>query len=312
MAKCKNCGKEFDKDRGLHLHIKAHKLSIKDYYHQYFPRHDKHTGDLIKFKNKEQYFSSDFNNKRNLKSWLSKIPTSQAKEYCKELLVKRKKEKGLVYTLTEVELRTLPIPPIHFYESLFGSYYSLCEEIGYKNKFEKVPTKKNYRETFNKDHLIYIDSREQNPLEIDDFPTEVKGLKFGDYCLNDKKKTRNTYIERKSVPDLIGTLSSGLERFKNEINRASEEKAYMVVLVERTLADCLAFNRLKHVYKKNTRVTPDFIFHNVRDLIQEFSHIQFLFVNGRDECVRIVKKLLLSGALKEKYDLQLAYDLKLL
>ena len=137
-------------------------------------------------------------------------------------------------------------------------------------------------------------------------------MKFGDYCLNDKEKTNNTYIERKSVPDLIGTLSSGLERFKNEINRAAEEDAYMVILVERKLEDCLAFNRLKHVYKKNTRVTPDFIFHNVRDLIQEFSHIQFLFVNGRDECIRIVKKLLLSDVLDEKHDLQLAYDLKLL
>ena len=198
MAKCKNCGKEFDKDRGLHLHIKAHKLSIKDYYHQYFPRYDKHTGDLIKFKNKEQYFSSDFNNKRNLKSWLKKIPILEAKEYCRNLLVRRKVEKGLVYSLTEVELRTLPMPPIHFYEELFGSYYELCEEIGYKNKFEKVPTKKNYRETFNKDHLIYIDSREQNPLEIDDFPTEVKGLKFGDYCLNDKKKTRE-HLHRKKI-----------------------------------------------------------------------------------------------------------------
>ena len=111
---------------------------------------------------------------------------------------------------------------------------------------------------------------------------------------------------------MIGTLSSGLERFKNEINRAAEEDAYMVILVERKLDECLAFNRLPYVYKKNTRVTPDFIFHNVRDLIQEFPHIQFLFVNGRKECVRIIKKLLLSDVLKEKHDLQLAYDLKLL
>ena len=86
----------------------------------------------------------------------------------------------------------------------------------------------------------------------------------------------------------------------------------MVILVERKLEECLAFNRLSHVYKKNTRVTPDFIFHNVRDLIQEFPHIQFLFANGRKECVRIVKKLLLSDVLKDKFDLQLAYDLKLL
>jgi hypothetical protein len=62
----------------------------------------------------------------------------------------------------------------------------------------------------------------------------------------------------------------------------------------------------------NTRVTPDFIFHNVRDLIQQYPHIQFLFVDGRQECVRIVKKLLLSDVLKDKFDLQLAYDLKLL
>ena len=45
---------------------------------------------------------------------------------------------------------------------------------------------------------------------------------------------------------------------------------------------------------------------------QEFPHIQFLFVDGRKECTRIVKKLLLSDVLKEKHDLQLAYELKLL
>jgi len=312
MVSCKICDKEFEKDKSLHLHIKAHKLSIEEYYHQNYPRHDLHTGELIKYKNKDQYFSSDFNNKRNLKSWLKSIPNKEAQEYCRALLQKRKEEKGLVYTPTQVELRTLPMPPIQYYELLFDSYYKLCKKIGYKNKFKHIPTKKDYKETYSDDHLIYIDSREQKPLEIEDFPTEVRGLKFGDYCLNDKEKTQNTYIERKSVPDLIGTLSSGLERFKNEINRAAEENAYMVILVERNLNDCLAFNRLKHVYKKNTRVTPDFIFHNVRDLIQEFSHIQFLFVNGRDECIRIVKKLLLSDVLKEKHDLQLAYELKLL
>ena len=130
MVKCASCGKEFEKDRGLHLHLKAHKLSIGDYYNKYYPRYDKHTNELIKFKNKEQYFSSDFNNKRNLKNWLKKIKPSEAKEYCRDLLVKRKEEKKLVYSPTEVELRTLPLPPIPFYEELFGSYYKLCEELG--------------------------------------------------------------------------------------------------------------------------------------------------------------------------------------
>ena len=65
MVKCKNCGKEFENDRQLHAHIKAHKLKVADYYHQYFERRDKYSGDLINFKTKEQYFSSDFNDRRN-------------------------------------------------------------------------------------------------------------------------------------------------------------------------------------------------------------------------------------------------------
>ena len=316
MVECSVCQKEFEGDKNLHLHIKAHKLSIGDYYHTQFPRHDLHTKELIKFKNKEQYFSADFNNKRNLKSWLKEASMEKAKKYCKGLLTKRKREKNLEYTHTEVELRTLLVPPIHYYQIIFGDYYKLCEEIGFKNKLSQVPAKKieglKFKEEFDEDHVIYIDSREQNPLQIKDFPTEVKGLKFGDYCLNDRKKTGNCYVERKSVPDLIGTMSSGLERFEKEIERAAEENAYLVILVERKLEECLAFNRLPYVYKKNTRVTPDFIFHNVRNLLQKFPHIQFLFVNGRKECVRIVRKLLLTKILRVKFDLQLAYDLKLL
>ena len=284
MVECNICKKEFKEDKNLHLHIKAHKLAIGSYYHTQFPKYDRHTKELIKFKNKQQYFSADFNTKKNLKCWLKNASLEKAREYCKGLLVKRKKEKSLEYTPTEVELRTLLVPPISYYQTIFKDYYKLCEEIGLKNKLGPLPKKRQdgkikFEEEFNDEHLIYVDSREQNPLKIKDFPTEVKGLKFGDYCLNDKDKTGNCYIERKSVPDLIGTLSSGLERFKNEIKRAEEEDAYMVILVERKLEECLAFNKLPYVYKKNTRVTPDFIFHNVRELIQKFAHIQFLFVD---------------------------------
>ena len=250
MVECNVCKKEFKEDKNLHLHIKAHKLSIGDYYQTQFPRRDLHTQELIKFKNKEQYFSADFNNKRNLKSWLKEVSMEKARKYCRGLLTKRKREKGLEYAPTEVELRTLLVPPIPYYQIIFGDYYKLCEDIGLKNKFRQIPKKLKVTEEFDADHLIYIDSREQNPLQIKDFPTEVKGLKFGDYCLNDKEKTGNCYIERKSVPDLIGTLSAGLERFESEIKRAQEEDAYMVILVERKLEECLAFNKLPYVYKK--------------------------------------------------------------
>ena len=86
MVKCNICKKEFAADKNLHFHIKAHKLSIGEYYQTEFPRHDLHTKELIKFKNKEQYFSCDFNNKRNLKSWLKGATMEKAKKYCKGLL----------------------------------------------------------------------------------------------------------------------------------------------------------------------------------------------------------------------------------
>ena len=94
MVECNVCKKEFEEDKNLHLHIKAHKLAIGDYYQTQFPRHDLHTKDLIKFKNKEQYFSADFNNKRNLKSWLKEAPMEKARKYCKGLLDKKKEGKG--------------------------------------------------------------------------------------------------------------------------------------------------------------------------------------------------------------------------
>ena len=142
MVECSVCQKKFEGDKNLHLHIKAHKLSIGDYYHTQFPRHDLHTKELIKFKNKEQYFSADFNNKRNLKSWLKQVSMEKAKKYCKGLLTKRKREKGIKYTPTEVELRTLLVPPIHYYQIILGDYYKLCEEIGFKNKLSQIPAKK--------------------------------------------------------------------------------------------------------------------------------------------------------------------------
>ena len=61
MVSCKVCQKEFENDASLHRHLRAHSLRKVEYYQKYFPRYDLHTGDIIKFKSKEQYFSSDFN-----------------------------------------------------------------------------------------------------------------------------------------------------------------------------------------------------------------------------------------------------------
>ena len=119
------------------------------------------------------------------------------------------------------------------------------------------------------------------------------------------------YIERKSITDFIGTLSGGYDRFCREIERASAADVDLIVLVERPIQECLSFQYLSYVSKK-IKVTPEFVFHNVREIIQKYPNVQFLFVDGREECVRVMKNIFFSDGHFRNYDLQLMYDLKLL
>lgn len=277
-----------------------------EYYQAHEPRYDLLTGELINFKNKDYYFSNDFNNKISMKKWLKAQTPEAQKDYLKKLLSQRKEKHNLIYAPTEVELRSITSPPVPYYHNLFSDYYKLCGEIGFKNKY-KYP-KKELKSEIKEGFKIFIDTREQMPLVID-YPTEVKGLKFGDYAINDPEN--KCYIERKSISDFIGTMSGGYERFCREIERSIAAEANMIVLVERPLQECLSFQYLNYVSKK-IKVTPEFVFFNVRELIQKYSNVQFLFVDGREECVRIMKKVFFSNGEYKKYDLQLMYDLNLL
>lgn len=308
-AVCRNCKKEFKSEASLHKHLKAHGLRMAEYYQQYYPRHDLYDGKLIKFKNKEYYFSSDFNSRTNLKMWLKQAPEDEAKKYCINLLKTRKKAKNLVYAPSQVELRTLMFPPIYYYDLLFGDYYELCEKLGLKSKHGKVGELITGAAYSKDNYAIYVDTREQLPLDFD-WPIETKGLKVGDYALNDSLVTCNCHIERKSLADFISTLSvKHFDRFEREIIRAKELGVYLIILVEDTLNNALSFRYLPYISKK-IRVTPEFIFRNVRQLIQKYPDIQFLFVKDRDESSRIIKKIFFSGCYYRKIDLQSAYDMK--
>jgi hypothetical protein len=311
MVSCVICEKEFGEDKRLHAHLKAHKLRVAEYYQTHYARYDKCDNSIIKFKNKKQYLNSDFNSRITLKKWLKESSEEDAKEYCTQLLIKRKEKKDLIYAPTQVELRSILSPPVHYYNELFGSYYELCESLGYKNRFHN-PQKITYGNAYDDpSYKIYVDTREKKPLKFKNFKSETKTLKFGDYALNDKDVTCNCYIERKAIGDFIGTLSGGYDRFTREIERAAEAEAKLIVLVEESFSNCLGFNYLPHVYKK-TKVTPDYIFHNVRKLIQTYPHIQFLFVKGRVEASETIEKIFTCGCAYEKIDLQLAYDTKIL
>jgi len=304
---CLECKAEFESESSLHKHLKAHDLRIAEYYQKFHTRLDKFDGSLIKFKNKEQYFGTFFNSRENLRKWLEKTPVEEAKKFCIDLLTDRKNKKNLIWTPSQVELRSLLIPPIQYFNKLFGNYYKLCEDLGFRNRFDKMV--KFEIPFFTPNYVIYQDSREQLPLTFPTKKSELKGLKIGDYAASNQGIENRCYIERKSGNDAIATLSGGYDRFCRELDRAVEAKAYVVVIVEETLNSCLKFDKLPQFYHKNVRINPEYVFHNVREIIQKYPNVQFLFVDGRERAAFIIENIFDSNDLYKELDLQLAYDL---
>lgn len=102
--------------------------------------------------------------------------------------------------------------------------------------------------------IIKIDSREQMPIEFVAGKTISKvvtdGLPFGDYFAEWEPGSgvagysleMPVAFERKSLPDLFGTLSSkeNYERFKREMQRAKENGFQLYLIVEGTMSEVYA------------------------------------------------------------------------
>lgn len=306
---CKICLKLFDNESSLHKHLKVHKIFVHDYYHKFFPRYDKFDKKIIQFKDKEFYLFSDFNSKDNLIQWLKIVTKDEARDYCINYLKQRKISKNLKYALSQVELRSILMPGMKFLNELFGNYYVECKNLGFIVKFNSIYFNKPLKQ-FNKNHLIYIDSREQHPLTFS-ISTKISALKFGDYKLNDEASSYNLIIERKSVADLFNTMTSGIIRFKKELDKCKEADAYMVIVIENGLETSKNYSSvLKKIAHVN--ISSEFVFHNIRDIIQSYPNVQFLFVNDRKEASRIIEILFKCDGQFKDIDLQYAYDIGVL
>ena len=305
-AVCKVCSEEFASDASLHKHLKVHEMRVVQYYQTHYPRYDIYNKEIIKFKNKEQYFSSEFNSRTNLRMWLKAQTKEAAQEYCKNILVSRKNKKKIVYAPTQVELRSIMSPPINYYNELFGDYYELCKSVGFEIKHRNLHGPIDSISAVGLGRVVYVDTREQRPLKFN-LPIEIKTLNFGDYSFSDRDATCNCYVERKSLQDFVGTLSGGFDRFCREIERSKDSDANFIVVIESDFNDVAGFQFLREVNKK-VKATPEYIMHNVRDIIQKYPHVQFLFVKGRKEAVRVIEKIFTCKCLYKEVDLQLAYD----
>lgn len=299
LEKCLVCGRESVEPSHFY---RAHKLKLEDYCLQYFSKRDLLDGTLLPFKSPDSYFSCDFLNKNNLRKYLRLLSKDDAVNYCKQLIIRRKEQKNLVYTPFQVELQSLPcFPPVHYLISLFD-YYKFCDEIGLKNKvvsFTTFPPLKGINGP------IIIDSRESQPLSFN-CKLRIEKLNVGDYMHEDNPKLS---FDRKSLADFISTLSQGLDRFTKELERAQEAGIYLVLIVENKLSDVLSFNHLPWMKRVRTKATPDFIMHNLRGLLQQFPNFQAVFCNGREHMKDVIIKGFLSGELFKQTDLQLAIQL---
>lgn len=76
--------------------------------------------------------------------------------------------------------------------------------------------------------IILQDSREQRPYVFPDYPVIRTGLMTGDYSLLNFEG--NIGIERKSLDDLVGSLSGGRKRFEAELERGSRMDYFSIVV----------------------------------------------------------------------------------
>jgi hypothetical protein len=299
--KCEICGEE---DVQPSHFWREHGIKESEYCLTYMPRYSKLTGKLLSFKNRDFYFNSHFENKNELRKWLSEN-IEEGVEYAKDFLRARLEAKKIQYAPSQVEMKSLVAPNVLWYEKFVKNYNVACDEIGLKTRF-LYKEKPNFITDINLP--ITIDTREQKPLKFN-ISCSSK-LDFGDYWA-ESSLWSHIYVERKSLPDFVSTLSTGYERFEREILRAQSKNKYLFILVEECLTNALAFNYLPHMTKK-IKASPDFIFKRVRDLMQKFPNIQFLFADGRPDSVALIHKIYGCEKDPTQYDFQFLRDSKMI
>lgn len=78
-----------------------------------------------------------------------------------------------------------------------------------------------------------IDSREQLPYSFNGYKTVVQNLPIADYGL---LNCPDCLVERKSIDDLIGSLTKGRDRFERELRKGSMAP-YFALVIEASLSD---------------------------------------------------------------------------
>lgn len=286
--------------KDLHAHLKRFHVKQERYHHEYNPRFNLYTGELLPYKDYDQYMSQEFATKNELKAWIKKEP-HVARKWAIDWLARRRTEKMLTYAPSQVELRTLMCPSMPYYDSV-GGYYTITRDLGYQDRYDDRALE---FAALPPDIHIIQDSREQVPLKLA-ARTVVAKVSEGDYALP-TPHDKGVYIERKSLADFAGTMSKGNTRFRRELARATKAGHYIVMLVESSISDVQGLNHLPQT--RHVKASAVFIFKQMRDLLTDFPFsFQVMFVDGRIEAAHKVMRIFQLGEQVKTIDLQHAYE----
>lgn len=140
---------------------------------------------------------------------------------------------------------------------------------------------------------ILRDNREQKGWEFDDLDATVEDatIRTGDYTIaefcdyDEKNETYvpNYAIERKGGQDLVSSLTSGRDRFLDEIKRTSGWDSKLIVLIEEPRT---TYKR-QQKFMRHRDVSPAQIFGTVEKW-EEYYNVDFRFVGTRERAQQIV------------------------
>jgi ERCC4-type nuclease len=303
--KCQVCGAETGSFSTLHRHIKKdHGLIPRDYYPLFFNRRDLFDGELIEFKDIKQYFSTNFNSKYNFLKWIAP-GGKEVQDYSINILKERAEEKQTNLIPSHVEMKSLFVPCLSDYITMFKGVENLksnLRTVGLEMKLQtEIPEFKSGPMN------VYVDTREQTPLNFGQ-ASEVKKLIVGDYCPSEEFFC-NVFVERKSIYDLAGTLTKGIERFAKEVERAAELGIYLVVVTECSFIDAFEYSPKNSFSQK---IGGAFLFNKLRKFMTDYNNIQFVFAPNRYRSVEIIDKIFRMGEAAKTTDLEYLKDRGLL
>ena len=299
---CKECEVSFDALKSLHAHIKKHDMLLGDYYVKHFQRKNKLTGELLPFKNYDDYFERDFSQPHQLMEWCDTAPFGAVKNYIGEILNKKIKSKNLKSGLSSIELITNGLPEIDVYKKYFGSYTDACKNCLVEPMFGQKLPKEFWNDYSNVN--ILVDTREQQPLKFK--KSKIMKLDIGDYAVGGDLYNY-THVDRKSFADFCATVTNSYARFSKELDRCRSLGCYLFIVIEAPLHGMAEYN--KQSYKK---FNLNYVFHSMRSLQRDYSDCcQFVFSGSRELSVELTPKLLVLGKSLWKTDIQYFWSKKI-